>query len=354
MKGSKPMARPVKKSLLSCGVVLATWGAGVHPSELPKLPRAIAGQFVGTAGDLLVVAGGSWWTAPPSQGGRKIWADEIHILAATDGEWRAAGRLPHPCAYGGAISLKDAVVFAGGQNGDAVSSEVRALRRRGGALEVENWPDMPVPSANLAVAMAAGQIYAFGGQSSAQATSASARLWSLKAGAGKSGHWVEHPPLPGEGRILAAAAGCRDTLYILGGAALTPSPAGGAARRYLREAWSFAPARGWERLPDLPAPSVAAPAVCGPSGEPVLLGGDDGSMAGVVLAQGEVHPGFGRSVLHYDRARRRWVESGRLPLGLVTSGAAWWNNSIVIPGGEDRPGHRSATVLRIELKKEED
>jgi N-acetylneuraminic acid mutarotase len=348
------MAVRVSKSFFGCGVALAAWGAALRVSELPKLPRAIAGQFVGSADGLLVVAGGSWWTGPPSAGGQKIWADEIQVLEKQDGEWRDAGRLPHAVAYGGAVSLKEAIVLAGGQNGDIVSSEVRALRRRGTGMEVENWPDLPAPSANLAVALAGGHIYAFGGQSSAQAASASARLWSLKAGAGKSGRWVEHPPLPGEGRILAAAAGCRDTLYILGGAALTPSPAGAAARRYLREAWSFHPAKGWKRLPDLPAPSVAAPAVCGPSGEPVLLGGDDGSMAGVALVQGDVHPGFGRSVLYYDRAGRRWVESGRLPLGLVTTGAAWWKNSIVIPGGEDRPGSRSAAVLRIELKKEED
>jgi N-acetylneuraminic acid mutarotase len=349
------MTAPVKKSFLSCGVALAAWSAGVHTSELPKLPRAVAGQFVGSVGGLLVVAGGSWWTAPPSAGGRKIWADEIHVLEKADGEWRDAGHLPHPIAYGGAVSLKEAVVLAGGQNGDVVLRDVRALRRRGTSLEVEAWPDLPVPAANLAVALAAGHIYAFGGQSSAQATSAGARLWSLKVDAGgKPVRWVEHAPLPGDGRILAAAAGCRGTLYILGGAALAPATGGVAVRRYLREAWSFHPALGWKRLPDLPVPLVAAPAVCGPADEPVLLGGNDGSMSGVILAPGEIHPGFSRSVLRYDRSGRRWVESGRLPLSLVTTGAVWWKNSIVIPGGEDRPGNRSAAVLRIELKKEED
>ena len=55
---------------------------------------------MGTINGFLVVAGGSWWTAPPTEGGKKIWVDDIRVLEKGAVAWRGAGRLPQPLAYG--------------------------------------------------------------------------------------------------------------------------------------------------------------------------------------------------------------------------------------------------------------
>lgn len=339
--------------LAGFGAALAVSAGNLRVDELPRLPRAIAGQFVGAVDGSLVVAGGSWWTAPPGDGGKKIWEDRIEALETGGTEWHEIARLPRTLAYGGAVSLKDTLVFAGGQDETTVSRGVWGLVKQGHGYHFSPWPELPTPLTNFSMAAAEGRIYVFGGQS-ATGSLASAELWSLDVDAhGKPGSvWRKEASLPGAGRILAAAAGCSDRLYIAGGATLVASKSGVPVRLYLREAWSFEPAAGWKRLPDPPAASVAAPAVCERDGDFLLIGGDDGHMAGVGLRPGESHPGFSRKVMRYSADKNQWVLEGELPVGLVTTGAAVRQDGrIVIPGGEDRPGSRSNRVLELTFDK---
>ena len=69
--------------------------------ELPPLHQPLAGQFVGTVGDTLVVAGGTYWTALPALGGKKIWVNRVQILRPGSTAWEDAGCLPEGLAYGG-------------------------------------------------------------------------------------------------------------------------------------------------------------------------------------------------------------------------------------------------------------
>ncbi|MGV3723297.1 MAG: hypothetical protein ACO1SX_20555, partial [Actinomycetota bacterium] len=59
----------------------------------------------------------------------------------------------------------------------------------------------------------------------------------------------------------------------------------------------------------------------------------------------ERHPGFCTDVLTFDTRTGAWKRSGTLPLGLVTTNAVRWGARLVIPGGEDRPGHRSTRAI---------
>ncbi|MEJ1974031.1 MAG: hypothetical protein WDM96_16720 [Lacunisphaera sp.] len=110
-------------------------------------------------------------------------------------------------------------------------------------------------------------------------------------------------------------------------------------REWLRDAWRYAPREGWRRLADLPRPAVAAPTPAPfVAGRLLVLGGDDGAQVGV--APGE-HRGFPRDVLAYDPAADAWSRVNHLPFSHVTTPAVRWGASIVIPGGEVRPGIRS-------------
>lgn len=331
------------------GTFLMASAGTPHLCTLPPLPQAIAGQFVGTIDNTVIVAGGSSWTSPPNEGGVKTWDDRIQVLQPKSKSWKSIGRLPQPMAYGGTVSLGHELVLAGGQNENMVSNKVWSLKLNGHHFKLSSWPDLPNPLTNFSMAFAGNKIYVFGGQKEKNSL-ASPSLWSLTIHpkGTPATAWQQESPLPGNGRILATAAGCGGRLYVVGGAALEKLTNGMTARRYLREAWSYDPVNQWVRLPDPPTPSVAAPAVCVGHHSLLLIGGDDGHMAGVDLPPGKVHPGFSRVILRYDAINQTWTEAGKLPLGLVTTGAAVLSDGrIVIPGGEDRPGSRSSVVLEL-------
>jgi N-acetylneuraminate epimerase len=149
----------------------------------------------------------------------------------------------------------------------------------------------------------------------------------------------------GSSRILPVAAASGSALYLIGGAAFEEQD-GKPTRRYLRDAWRYTAGAGWKRLADLPGPCAAAPspaAVIG--GKILLLGGDDGSLAGVALA--EKHPGFSRSILTYDIAANSWTAGGEVPAARVTVPCVPWRGNFVIPSGELRPGVRSPEIWSL-------
>ncbi len=86
-------------------------------------------------------------------------------------------------------------------------------------------------------------------------------------------------------------------------------------------------------------------------GHAIVLGESDGALAAREAELKDEHPGFSRDVRMYDRAGKRWTSIGAMPASLVTTGCAWWGNELVIPGGEDRPGHRSARVIAVKFSK---
>lgn len=332
-------------------VPMSIHAKSLRVTELPSLGHPVAGQFVGTVDGTLIVAGGSRWSAPSGAGRTKVFEDQIEAFEPCTVHWQLVARLPRPLAYGGAASLSHSLLFAGGLDQATASRSVWAFTTYGPNFLLTPWPRLPAPLANFSMASAGNRVYIFGGQQSS-GSSASNQLWSLEFDGSERplSEWRSEPPLPGSGRILAAATGCDEALYILGGAALLGGMDRAFERQYLDEVWSFQPSKGWERLPDLPAPSVAAPAACDGDGNIFLIGGDDGGMAAVRLNAGQLHPGFSRTIVRYRPTDEKWRTVGELPLGLVTTGCAVRKNrSFVVPGGEDRPGSRSDRVFEIHL-----
>ena len=315
------------------------------------LPRGIAGQFVGCTGASAIVAGGSWWTASPAEGGQKVWEDIILVRNSLGHQWHAAGRLPHPAAYGASLSLSQGVLIAGGQDADHAHSDVLLLSLSDDQINIQPWPSLPVPLINCSIGMVDHTIYVMGGRQGPDSVSTN-HIWDLALDAHQQpiGTWRREPDAPFTDRILAASASSGSRLYIAGGAQLAQKDDGSLARRYLHDAWSFQNGSGWTKLPDLPQPAVAAPASCAGANHFLVFGGDDGHMAGVVLKPGEEHPGFSHSIFLYRAETNRWEIAGELPIGLVTTDVALLDDgTIIIPGGEDRPGHRSAEVLELQI-----
>lgn len=314
--------------------------------RLPDLPLGLGGQFAGVHNGALIVAGGSWFPASKWEGGAKEWVSHVFVLERLDSEWKKF-ELPRPLAYGGSVSHAHGLLLIGGGDAKQNLATCLWLRWNGQTVEIETAAPLPLPLANCGAAELHGRAYVVGGQQSPQSISAERGLYSLDLKDPEAA-WRDEPPLPGPGRILPSVAATEGALFVAGGADHHPDANGNAARIYLRDAWQFTPGAGWRVLPDLPAAACAAPAF-GSNGEFFVLGGSDGVLAPRENELRDAHPGFSRSVYGYSAGRGSWRVAAQLPFSLVTITPAVWNNLLVLPGGEDRPAHRSAQVYATAL-----
>jgi N-acetylneuraminic acid mutarotase len=319
--------------------------------QLPPIPEplGVAAPFAGVSGGALIVAGGANFPAGmPWEGGGKVWHDRVWVLERPDGVWREAGKLPRPLAYGLSVTHRDSVVCAGGSDAERHHAEVFRLRWKDGGLTAEPLPALPIALSGASGALVRDTFFVACGAELPGEKVATNRAFALDL-AVPNPAWRELPPLPGKPRLLAAAAAHGGAFHVLGGAALEPDASGKIARVYLREAWSYAETKGWQRLADLPKSSVAAPSPAPVSrGRILLLAGDDGSRVG--FQPPEKHPGFPRTILAYDPALDRWSEAGETPAPRATVPCVEWQGMFVVPSGEMRPGVRSPEVWSFSVR----
>lgn len=344
--------------LFFMSLTLAASAAELKWSPLPPLPdeRGFAGSFSGVSGGALIVAGGTHFIDKmPWEGGTKVWYDTVYFLDEHMGVWRRGRNLPRPNGYGVSISAQGGLVIIGGGNATEHFRDVFWLE------EDTKLPPLPKPCAFMSGCVLDDVLYITGGIETPTATSAMNTFWSLhlkKLGA----QWQELPPCPGKPRILSCMAAANGVVHLFSGATLKPGPDGKPEREWLNDAWSYTPpsrsgerqladsegrltssSTGWKKLPDMPRVAVAAP---NPApvvdGKILVIGGDDG--ANVNFEPKSKHPGFPRDVLAFDLKSQSWSKAGEVPFSLVTTNAVLWNDQIVIPGGEARPGVRSPQV----------
>jgi arylsulfatase A-like enzyme/N-acetylneuraminic acid mutarotase len=319
-------------------------------NPLPDLPQPSSGQMAGVSDGTLLVIGGSYFKTSIFEGGQKLWLDTILALEPNGETWKLAGRMDHPLGYGAAVSVNDGVVVIGGSDGARHYADVWRLRWKDGRLERTALPALPQPLANMGAAVIGRTIFVAGGQSAPASTEATKTLFALDLGAREPG-WKTLDPIPGPARILPVVAAQDGALFVISGAELLASAEGKVSRRYLTDGWRYSPGaegtdnKGWRRIADVPRPVVAAPAIDDGSSRIMVFSGDDGANADRVFELKDNHPGFSRDTLAYDMATDKWSKTGELPVSLVTTSAVKWRGAVVIPGGEDRPGHRSARVL---------
>jgi N-acetylneuraminic acid mutarotase len=297
---------------------------------------------VGTSGGRVIVAGGTYWKGTPWTGGTKHWVDTIYALDAEGKAWREVGTLPSPLAYGSAVSLDDGgMLLIGGQTDRVTHGKVWRLTLSTDTADVRPLPDLPCACGWTSAAVLDGAVYvAAGGEGWPAPAKAIRRFWSLNL-RDAAPHWAELEPWPGAARFFAAMTAASGQLFLAGGADLKDGK-----RVFLKDAYRYKPGTGWSRIADLPAPRQAGYGAA-IQGRPAVIGGNDGAWAD--RESDPAHPGFRREVLEYDDSRDRWIERGAMPVSLVTSGLTVWKEEIVIAGGEDKPGSRSARVVSARL-----
>lgn len=336
---------------LFCGMLLPGIPvSGVQASDLfdwkafPALPEPMSGHFAGILDESLVVLGGSNFPVSLFEGGKKQWLSAMYQLAADTAEWRLAGQLEHPLAYGVSISTPDGLICIGGSDGLRHYADVFRLVRNNGKLEKQILPSLPQPLAYVSGALLDHKIYVAGGLTTPNATVATKAFYALDLHELDRG-WQALPPWPGSPRMLAAVAAQSGCIYLMGGCDLVPGKTSQAGRDYLTDAWCFAPEQGWRAIEKLPHAVVAGSAVAFGPNHILIFGGDDGANTDRIGELKDQHPGFRREILGYHSITDSWAVMDTLLTGLVTTSAVRWGDTFIIPGGEDRPGHRSAQVL---------
>jgi N-acetylneuraminate epimerase len=327
-------------------------------SELTPMPAAVSGHFAGVSNDALVIVGGANFPdKSPFAGGTKAWYDRIAVLHPGAQSWRTGYQFGRTAAYGASASYGGRMICAGGGNGETHSREVSALQVTDTGLQIESLPQLPKPCSFTSGAVLGDSLYVVGGQTAPDSNQAMKNFWRLDLSADRNKQaWQTVEAWPGAGRILSVVTSSSDALYVFSGASLRVGEDGSVVRDYLKDAYRYSQKDGWKRLPNLPTAVVAGTAVV--DGDRILVfSGDTGENFFRTAELGDKHPGFRCEVLAFDLKQQAWSTSGTIPYSLVTTNAVVWlkngKRTVVLPGGEDRPGHRLANVLSLQLSDDQ-
>jgi N-acetylneuraminate epimerase len=336
------LARP-----LAAAAALAVMPARAEVTALPPVPDKIgfAGAFAGVHGGQLLAGGGANFPdgVMPWDGGKKVWHDRVFALdlAAPGAAWREIGKLPAPNGYGVSLTVPEGVLLIGGGDAREHFRKVSMLTLKGQDAGYLEFPELPLPLAQMSGALVGRRIHLCGGLERPDATTASAGHWMLDLEARDRG-WQTLPALPAAGRILSTAAAIDGAFIVAGGCSLAPDAEGKPVRTYLRDAWKFADGK-WTRLAEMPRAAVAAASPAPVLGDAFfVVSGDDGKQVG----SPKDHRGFTREILRYDVSEDKWSSAGELDQPApVTLPTAPWRDGFVLFNGEVKPGVRTPQVL---------
>jgi len=126
----------MREVVIMMSIATLASAADVRWRDLPPLPQSLGGQFVGTVGGRLAVAGGTHWDGVPRpwEGGKKVFSDAIYTLERGASSWHRSGSLRVPLGYGVSVSTGDAMLCIGGQTPTESTKKVYRLRWSNGAI----------------------------------------------------------------------------------------------------------------------------------------------------------------------------------------------------------------------------
>nr|WP_295922309.1 hypothetical protein [uncultured Dyadobacter sp.] len=328
----------------------------VNWSVFPDLPdeQGFAGMFAGVSHNTLIAMGGANFPGKrPWEGGKKKWYSDIYVLQHGTKWVKASEKLIAPAAYGISVSYKDKVIVVGGSNDQGHSSLVKGYEWDGERIRQSDYPDLPVPLANMGGGLLENMIVVFGGNDSPAAV-ASKRCYGLDLSDVSSG-WHELEAWPGPERIFPVCAFYRGQGYMFGGETTGVNAKGKTFRSILSDSYkltlnkkSTGWSAHWEKLVAMPRGASA-----GGSTLPVLndklffWGGVDAVTA--QYKDAATHPGITRSLLYYYPEIDSWEYIGEqtgFP-SRVTLPVVLYNGKWMYVSGEIKAGIRTPTVVGV-------
>lgn len=338
------------------------------PPQQGRANPGVAGAFAGMSNGVLLVAGGANFPdGYPWQNGKKVWQSTVYALRQTDkhSQWRIAGKLDRPLAYGASAVWHNQLICIGGNDASKRYADVFTLRWdvAAGRLIRHSLPALPLPLANQSAAVLGDVLYVFGGES---AKGAEKRLYALSLKNPASG-WQKRADLPGPARAFTALVALSDALYVLGGRQTIDGKT-----TVFSDAYQYQPRpNSWSALPNLPVPLAAHAAAADSKNALLIFGGGDGvrlreierltnqlsrlpdspKKNGLTQKRNALqsdHPGFRRKIWQFRTDSRTWSVVDTLPFATpVTTPVVTVPGGFILPSGEVSPGVRSPACWRI-------
>jgi cyclically-permuted mutarotase family protein len=362
----------------------------INLNTLSEMPSAIgetiqyglAGPLAGSLVDKIVVAGGSNFAdKKPWLGGTKLYYDDIFVLSLNESKtakWEQLElKLPVKMAYSACVSAKDAIYCSGGEDETQPLKLVLKIHFENNQLQIKALPELAFAVSNAGAAIIGTKLYVAGGNDSVNATNhfQMLDLSNLENG------WIVLPDLLMEESHAVVATqsdGNENCIYILGGRNKT-----GETSTFLSTIQKYSPKENkWTEAGELQLEGnekfglSAGTGVAFGEHQILLFGGDKGTIFNrterfnntiasetdsakreeIIAEKIESlnnHPGFNTEIYCFDTRTGKLNKVGKIPtLSQVTTIAFWWNETVIIPGGEIRPGVRTSKINEVEISFE--
>jgi N-acetylneuraminate epimerase len=345
--------------------------AGELPSNT-SFERSLgyAGPLAGKDNNFLLVAGGANFpVAVPWLGGQKKYYREGFVFARLNDSfvYCKSFNLPYAVGYSASCTTPIGIVAAGGENEYGVINKViffhySTLEKK---IVVKYLPDLPLAVSNAAIAYHQGALYLAGGEAS---NFTSNRFFKLDL-ENLSFGWKELNPIPyNVSHTLLIEHG--KGLFLIGG---RNKKEGYLSDLYQSVSFFDFSTNEWTYKARLPHYLSAHSGILYGRDTILIIGGDDGKIFHeleelnilILKEKDEMkiqdlnkrkvqiltsHAGFSNELLIYNCVADKWTEAEHLPYLIpVTTTAVKWNNEIILPGGEIKPGIRSPELLLFSL-----
>jgi cyclically-permuted mutarotase family protein len=361
----------------------------LQPATFPAIPPALgdsvqpglAGPVAGAHGNFILVAGGAnFANGLPWRGGKKVYHDEIYLMekpASGDFVWKQSTvKLPFPMAYSACVSTPEGVLSIGGENQNGPVKHVFLFSFQDGGIKTEVLAELPQAIYAVGAAIVGSTVFVVGGLTSKGATSSFYTINLQK----KTNGWRVLPELPlalSHAVVVSQNDGEEDCIYVIGGRNRT-----GEISTFYSSVWKYKPSvQKWISEGDILSEGKklglsAGTGIAVGSEHILLFGGDPGiffnrterlnnaiERASVEEEKQRLwkekdemlsnHPGFSKDILSFNTRSKKWEKIGNLTgESPATTNAFLWNETVVIPSGEVRPGVRTPNVNGLEVNLE--
>lgn len=288
-------ARFSKISIVLTGMILSTTSSAqkyfpAHWSVVSHIPPGagqttqpgLAGCISGIRDHVLIIAGGSNFPdRMPWDGGKKqyrkdLFALELHTDHTVSWIASASDTLPENIAYSACTSTPLGVMSAGGENEQGIMAGTFMLSWDATAQKIKRstWPDLPAAVTNAAAAFADGRVYVAGGETK---TGVSGKFYCLETDHPEKG-WQQLPDLPAptsHAVMLAHSEHQKTYIYIIGGRSKGPL---GISDLYDHVYAYDVQREQWQQKASLPYALSAGTGICDDHRGIFLFGGDRGEV----------------------------------------------------------------------------
>ncbi|MEO6003697.1 MAG: hypothetical protein ABIZ04_27235 [Opitutus sp.] len=319
-----------------------------HLPDYPLQP-GVAAPIAGVHGGVLMSAGGANFPdQPPWENGVKRFYDDLFVLPDGASSWRSLGRLPQPRAYSAVVSVDEGVLVVGGENATGLFGDAFFLRWNGSDVISVPAPSLPIALTSATAVILDRTVYLAGGYEIRGTRVSTSSFFRLDLDQLADG-WQKLPAWPGPSRALCVIAALNQEIYVMSGLEMSTAEDGQQRLNYLTDAYRYRLSGEWEKLPDLPWSTVAAPSPAPVSTRPdrvFICGGVDGRQVGKVPRDRRVP----EDIVYFDVHRYQWcLWPERWPESVVCSSPIFHQGEWIFVSGEIMAGKRTVAVRAWQL-----